>query len=119
MKKALLALVFISLLLPMTCLATGEENQEEQIPPELQRLLDIIYRIEDVVTILLFTLAGFFALLAGFFFATASGNPGMVGLAKKMLLFALIGVVVGALAHFLVELVEWLVEPPPPPQDQT
>ena len=107
MKKALLVLVFIGLILPMTCLATEGAPVDE--------LIAIIERIQGIISTILVILAAVFIVVAGFFFVTAGGDPNMVGKARQMLIFALVGVAVAAVAHFLVELVGWLVEPPESP----
>ena len=129
MKKALLVLVFISLILPMTCLATGAElypngggaappaagGEEEKDP--LEELIAIIDRIKNIVLIILLSLAGAFVLVAGFFFVTAGGDPNMVGKGRQMLIFALVGVAVAGLAELIVRLIRHLldIEIPQPP----
>ena len=110
MKKALLVLVFIGLILPMTCLAT---EAEEDPVKELERIIRDIQRF--ILTILLI-LAGVFVLIAGFFFVTAAGDPNMIAKGRQMLIFALVGVAVALLSELMVNLLEHFLPDPRPPE---
>jgi hypothetical protein len=71
----------------------------------IEGLLGIVKKITDYFFTALVVFAVIFIVLAGFSFLTASGEPEKLNKAKNQLLWALIGVAIGALAKGAVNIV--------------
>ncbi len=76
---------------------------------DYQFLLDIADRVKTVITIVAGSIAAVMVVVAGFLFLTAAGNQNTIGTARKMLIWALVGLAIVLLAQALVALVRYLV----------
>lgn len=106
MRKIISALVLASLLaIPVIGLA---QAGPEEVPP-----VDFWEALDNITTYLfgiLIIIAVMFLIIAGIYFATAQGDAEKVKKARDMVLYALVGVIVGVLAKGLVTFVRNMVE---------
>ena len=104
MRKVLPS-VLISLFLTIGGIASA--GVEKVVTPPL--IVDIIGALEKVIA-LVFTIlligAVIALMVAGIIFITSGGDPGKVGTARTLVLYALIAVVIGLLARGLVLFLE-------------
>ena len=61
-------------------------------------------RLADILFYLLVLLSVIFVIIGGITIATSSGDPNRVELGKKIIVFSLVGLIVGALAFGIVNL---------------
>jgi hypothetical protein len=71
--------------------------------------MQVLDNIANWLWAILMAVAAIFIIVAGFHFVTAQGDPEKINLAKRFLLYALIGALVGSLARALVMLVSRIV----------
>jgi len=67
--------------------------------------INSLYSVTDWLFYFLLLFAAIFIIIAGYYFATATGNTENINTAKKMVLYSLIGVFVAILAKGLVSLI--------------
>jgi len=103
-------IIFTALLLPVLALSIGgvASAQGEAIPTEFKginttiktgsALVDTIQGIADWIFIILLITAVIFIVLAGFQFVVNGGDATAVSEARRKLLYAAIGIIVGTLA---------------------
>lgn len=97
----MLGMLVISLLLiPLLSLAQGQGGPETG-----QALVNLIERVANWLAALLFALAVIFILIAAFGYLTAGGDDEKIKTAKQKLVYAIIAVVIAALAFFIPGLV--------------
>jgi hypothetical protein len=106
MKKIFLSLGVIGLLvLPIIGLAASPAD----IPVLTgDAMITLIKDIVNWVFWFLLVTAVIFIVMAGFMFVTAQGDPAKVNTARNFVLYALIGVAVGALSKGLLALVSYI-----------
>lgn len=75
------------------------------------RLLDILNRLINWGTILLFTLAVAFIVYAAYLYLTSQGDPEKVKQANQVILYSVISVGVALLAYVFIAVVKALVAP--------
>lgn len=103
MRKIISALVLATFLaLPVMGLAQVGEA------PDVD-LWDALERITNYLFALLIVIAAIFLIAAGLQFITAQGDPEKVKKARDFVLWALIGVIVGALAKGLVAFITTMI----------
>jgi len=108
MKKFLFSLVFSSLIMiPFLVFAA------DKISPE--RLVDMLRTFLGWFRNAFLVLATIFLLYAGTLFLTASGEPDKASKAKKMLTYALIGIVIGLGADILIRIMRHIAYMPEVP----
>ena len=106
MKKIIISSISVSLLaLPLVILAQGGAPAEAPTV-DIMRVLD---NITNWLFAILLIVAAIFLIVAGYYFVTAQGDPDRIARARNMVLYALIGVLVGFVAKGLVVLVERVV----------
>ncbi len=59
---------------------------------------------------ILLVVAAIFIIIAAFYFVTAAGNPETISKARNFVLYALIGVMVAAMARGLVYMVQKIIK---------
>jgi len=64
----------------------------------------VFYRLANILFYLLVLLSVIFVIIGGITIATSSGDPNRVELGKKIIVFSLVGLIVGALAFGIVNL---------------
>jgi len=99
MVKRFLFLILLILFLPFFVQATDILTLPT-IP-----IARVMRRLGDVLFYILVLLAFVFVLWGGINFVTASGDPNKIETAKKMVIFSLIGIVIGAVAFGIVNLI--------------
>ncbi len=109
MKKALLILLLGSILL--TPVLSFAQIYEEEELPELELDLEALFAtIGTYLFSILMALAVIILVIAGYLFVTAGGSPEQLGKAKRMIVWALVGIAVALLARGLVTLVTEIFE---------
>lgn len=85
-----------------------------EAPPEYgaEDVLGILPTIIEYVFGFLIAVVVLMIIIAGYVFVTAGGNPERVTLARRWLMYALIGLAIAVLARGLVELVQLIVGQP-------
>ena len=107
MKKFLFSLVFSSLIMiPFLVFAA------DPISPE--RLVDMLRTFLGWFRTAFLILAVIFLLYAGTLFFIASGEPDKVTRARRMLTYALIGIVIGLGADILIRIMKYIAHMPEP-----
>jgi hypothetical protein len=101
MVKKFLILIFLILLLPF--LVRAQPSDIFTLPTV--SVSTVLRRLADILFYLLASLALIFVIWGGISFATAGGDPTRIDTAKRMIVFALIGIAVGAIAFGIVNLV--------------
>ena len=111
--KKLFALSILSILAFTPILALALESSTIVNVPTQYTTFEQILGVIDTVTNYIFTALIVFAvimvILAGFNFLTAGGDPLKAGTARTQLIYALIGIAVGALAKGLIYMVATLM----------
>ncbi len=98
--KNLIIIALLFFLIPVFSLAQDPLVQTgDDVIRIFENVLNWLWRVFLVATVIAF-------LLAGFHYLTAMGNPDKVGKANKMVLYGIIGVVVALLAAGMVELIK-------------
>ncbi len=98
MKKAkIIGLVLFLLVVPFFSVSGNIPD----VGPE-----EAIERITRVAFTILISLSVLFIIIAAFYFVTASGNDDTLGKARKMLLYAVLGIILAILAQGLVGFID-------------
>ncbi len=101
MAKKFWILVFLSLLLPFfTQAQPGGILTLPTVP-----VATVLKRLADILFYILVGLALLFVVWGGIAFVAASGDPNKIENAKRIVIFALIGIGVGAVAFGIVNLI--------------
>jgi len=114
-KKIVSLIIFISL----SCLASFALAQS--IPNPLgttDTVPKLLLNIANAVGELIATLGSIMIIVAGILYLTSAGNPERVGTAKKALVYAIAGIVIGIAASSIVNIVLNIMNPavtPPHP----
>jgi len=64
----------------------------------------VIYRLANILFYLLVLLSVIFVIIGGITIATSGGDPNRVELGKRIIVFALVGLIIGALSFGIVNL---------------
>lgn len=111
MKKYLKTIISVgTLILPVLVLAqVGGITPPTMPAPEQLRLGEIINRIFGWGFGLLIALAGIFILIGAYYYLFSGGEEGKIEKAKNYFLYAIIAVVIAALARGIVYVVQQLL----------
>jgi hypothetical protein len=86
--------------------ASGEDcNTSTGLDANTSGLTGLATRIVDIFSIIIGAIAIIFLLYGGFRYITSGGDSGRVGNAKNTILYAIIGLIIVALAQVIVNLV--------------
>ena len=102
MKKILSGLVLASLLIMP---AIGLAYETPPASPEVD-VMEMISSITNWLFAILLIMAAIFIIIAGFYFVTAMGDPAKILIAKKIILWTLIGLLVIMASKGLIALVQ-------------
>ena len=83
--------------------------------PATQRLVQIINRLINWMTIVLIAVAVAFIVYAAWLYLTSGGDPEKIKTANRVILYAVVAVAVALLAYVFIAVVRALVGPPAPP----
>ncbi len=72
-------------------------------------VLNVIYRVADLIFAILIAFSILLILMAAYTFFTAAGDPGKVNTARNYILYALVGLVVAFLARAIPSIVQMLI----------
>lgn len=81
------------------------QNPISGVPETGQGLLDLIQKIATWIAIIFFAIAVIFIILAAFGYLTSGGDPEKVGSAKNKIVFAIVAIIVAALAFAVPRLI--------------
>jgi len=98
-KKLIFFLLLISFLVPLTVEAVTIDN-----PLAADSFAELIDAIINIIFYLAVAIAPIMFIVAGFYFVTAAGDPEKILIAKKMILWTLIGLLVVVSAKGLIML---------------
>lgn len=108
MYKKILFAAFI-ILAVLTPLAGAYAISLQNPLPNTNNLGDLIKNIARAVGAILLSLGTLFIFISGFLFMTSAGNPNKLETAKKALLYAAIGMIVGGLAEVIAAIAQSVV----------
>ena len=89
MRKYLSLILLITVLVPLTVGAVTIDN-----PLEADDFQELIDDLINIIFMLAVAIAPIMFIVAGFYFVTAAGEPEKINMAKKMILWTLIGLLV-------------------------
>lgn len=109
-KKVIYSVVFVSLF----CLVTITAGQGVVIPNPLARggvntFGDLLAKIATGVGMLIATLGTIMLVVSGILYLTSAGSPERMGTAKKALIYAIVGIVIGLAAAAIVEIIKNII----------
>lgn len=78
-------------------------------PPEGITIEGVIQNVLYYLYVILFSLALVFLVYGGFLFVTAAGSEEQVGKARKIILYALIGVAIALVSRAAIDFVETII----------
>jgi len=107
MKKAILSLTLFGLLVLPLIVGAVTPTATSPSGVAFPEMLD---RISDWLLGILLAIAVIFLIVAGFFFVTAQGDPDKIEKARKFVLYALIGVIVGVASYALVNFIQTVLK---------
>ena len=110
MKKFVSITALAILVLPL--LAGAQGGIRPTLPTNTINIPDLVTRIFGWAFGLLLVIAALFILWAAYLFLTGGGSEESTGAAKKYILYAVIAIVVGALARGLIVIVRMLFNVP-------
>jgi len=105
-SKLLIILLLTSLLIPILAKADIEIPN----PLKAQNFIELLNTIIDFIFILSLGIAPIMIIISGFYFITAMGEPEKIATAKKIIIWALIGLLVVFCAKGLIELFQKVFE---------
>ena len=97
MHKYLSLILLIVIFIPLTVGAVTIDN-----PLAADSFADLIDAIIDIIFYLAIFVAPIMIIVAGFYFITAAGEPEKINIAKKMILWTFIGLLIVFLAKGLI-----------------
>jgi len=100
MRKYLSLFLLIAVLIPLTAEAITVKI-ENPLGPNTT-FWDLIDKLIDFIFYLAIAVAPIMFIVAGFYFITAAGDPEKINIAKKMILWVLIGLLIVFLAKALI-----------------
>lgn len=104
MRKVFLILVLFSLFFPILSALAQYTN-----PLTTESFEELLNGIIEFLKAILIPFAALMFVIAGYLFITAIGNPQQIGMAKKTILFAMVGILFILLAEALIEMVRgWI-----------
>src|SRR3989344_5960036 len=103
-KPVVLASLTILLTLPFLALAASPTVWVQTV---LNNFLGLI------VWPIFFSVSILVLIWAGFLFLTAQGDPAKITASKKLVIWAIVGIVVAILAFSVINVIEQIVAPPP------
>jgi len=89
MRKYLSLILLIIVLAPLTVEAVTIDN-----PLKADNFKDLINTIINIIYYLSIPIGAIMFIIAGFYFVTAAGEPEKINMAKKMILWTLVGLLV-------------------------
>jgi len=103
MKKVyIFSIIFVSLF----CLVSFASAQSIQPPPGVpDNFPDLLGKIATQVGFLIASLGVIMIIVAGIFYLTSGGSPERIGVAKKALIYAVVGIAIGIAAQAIVDIV--------------
>lgn len=78
-------------------------------PPQTINIADLGNRIVTILMQIATPLAIIMVIIAGYYFMTAQGDPNKIDIAKKIILWVIIGLAIALMAKALVNMVQGLV----------
>jgi hypothetical protein len=102
MKKAY---IFSIVLVGLFCLAPLVFGAGLQDPLGGKDFSALLGGIATAVGALIAAVGGVMVIIAGVFYLTSAGSPERIGVAKKTLIYAIIGIVVGLSANAIVDFI--------------
>jgi len=99
----LLTITLLSSLLLIPVLVKGDIIEIEN-PLQADTFEELIMAIVDILFTLALVIAPLMIIIAGFYFVTAAGNPDQINTAKKIILWALIGLLIVLCAKGIIGL---------------
>lgn len=88
-RKILLALILVSLIIPLTTKAVELKNP--LIVDSFQELVEVLI---NVVFTLALAIAPIMYIIAGFFYLTSAGDPKKIETAKKIIIYTTVGLII-------------------------
>lgn len=88
-----------------SCEGIGGTYKDGECTTDSASLDDIIARVVNLISVLVSIVAVIMIMVGGFKYSTAAGDTSKVSSAKSTILYAIIGLVVVALAQFIVKFV--------------
>ncbi|HEY4496599.1 MAG TPA: hypothetical protein VI432_00405 [Candidatus Paceibacterota bacterium] len=80
-------------------------------PTTVQGLIDLVNRVFGLLFVIVITLSSVFILWAAFLYVTARGDADKQGQAKTILIYAVVGLIVAALAWGVPKVVQNFITP--------
>ena len=117
-RKTKFLLIFASLLcivgfvLTPIALATGNVTIPDPLNLGPGGFVTLLGRIVTGVGTLIASLGTIMIIVAGILYLTSAGNPERMGTAKKALVYAIIGIVIGLAATAIVEIIKQTIGAP-------
>lgn len=97
LTKIIIPLLLISFLIPLIVKGVTLDN-----PLKSNNFWELIDKLIDFIFYLAMAIAPIMFIVAGFYFVTAAGDPAKIETAKKMILWALIGLLIVFCAKGLI-----------------
>jgi len=69
----------------------------------------LLTNITSGVGMLIASLGAIMIIIAGIFYLTSAGNPERIGVAKKTLIYAIVGIAIGISASVIVATIKWVL----------
>ena len=112
MNKKLFILIFLSILLAAPVLILAVQTPPKPSANAISNLWCVVLAILFFIWPLFVAVAILMFLAAGFLFLTAHGEPEKIGLARKSLLWGIVGVIIGILSFSTPFIIQYIIAPP-------
>jgi len=103
-------LIYTALFIGLICLAPVVFGASITNPLGVGTFKDLLLKIADGVGTLIASLAAIMIIIAGILYLTSAGSPEKIGTAKKALVYAVIGIVIGLSAKGIVSMIEGIIK---------
>lgn len=105
-KKIISSVIFISFL----CVGTFAYAQITPPPGVPETIPALLVKITEAVGGIIAAIGVIMIIVAGIFYLTSAGNPERIGVAKKALIYAIVGIVLGLAAGAIAGAIEGVIK---------